>query len=94
MTGLEMIQQMGERAREAASALALAGAEEKNGALAAIAAAFKAAAAHKGQPTVILAKTTKGKGVSFMENDAGWHGKAPKPEELETALAELSAAAE
>ena len=40
MTGLEMIQQMGERAREAASALALAGAEEKNGALAAIAAAL------------------------------------------------------
>ena len=39
-------------------------------------------------------RQVKGKGVSFMENQAGWHGKAPKPEELEKALAELSADAE
>lgn len=45
-----------------------------------------------GQPTVILLKTTKGKGVSFMENAVGWHGKAAKPAELEKALAELEAA--
>lgn len=43
----------------------------------------------KGRPTVIIAETVKGKGVSFMENQAGWHGKAPKPEEVEKALAEL-----
>ena len=43
----------------------------------------------KGSPTVIIAKTVKGKGVSFMENEAGWHGKAPKGEELERALEEL-----
>ncbi len=59
--------------------------------LAAIAAAFEAAAAHKGQPTVILAKTTKGKGVSFMENDAGWHGKAPNEEQYAKAHEELAA---
>lgn len=59
--------------------------------LAAIAAAFEAAAAHKGQPTVILAKTTKGKGVSFMENDAGWHGKAPNDEQYAKAHEELAA---
>ncbi|MBQ7705987.1 MAG: transketolase [Selenomonadaceae bacterium] len=41
------------------------------------------------QPTVILLKTIKGKGVSFMENVAGWHGKAAKPDECEKALAEL-----
>ena len=41
--------------------------------------------------TVILAKTTKGKGVSFMENDAGWHGKAPNDEQMEQARAELTA---
>ena len=45
-------------------------------------------------PTAILMRTVKGKGVSFMENQAGWHGKAPKSEELEKALAELSADAE
>ncbi|WP_177224003.1 transketolase [Neomoorella thermoacetica] len=44
----------------------------------------------KGKPTVIIAETIKGKGVSFMENQAGWHGKAPKPEEVEKALAELA----
>ena len=43
-------------------------------------------------PTVLLAKTVKGKGVSFMENDAGWHGKAPNAEQYETARAELVAA--
>lgn len=44
-----------------------------------------------GKPTMIIAKTVKGKGVSFMENVADWHGKAPKPEELEKALADLAA---
>jgi transketolase len=42
-------------------------------------------------PQLILAQTVKGKGVSFMENQAGWHGKAPNAEEVETALAELNA---
>lgn len=41
------------------------------------------------KPTVIIAKTIKGKGVSFMENQAGWHGKAPKKEEFELAMKEL-----
>ncbi|MHB8169303.1 MAG: transketolase [Thermoleophilia bacterium] len=40
-------------------------------------------------PTAIIARTVKGKGVSFMENNAGWHGKAPSPEETRRALAEL-----
>jgi transketolase len=44
----------------------------------------------KGRPAVIIAETVKGKGVSFMENQAGWHGRAPKPEEVEQALAEIS----
>lgn len=43
----------------------------------------------KGKPTVVLARTIKGKGVSFMENEAEWHGIAPKPEELDKALREL-----
>ncbi|HBD87189.1 MAG TPA: transketolase [Clostridiales bacterium] len=43
------------------------------------------------KPTVILAKTVKGKGVSFMENNAGWHGKAPNAEQYAQAMAELSA---
>ena len=43
----------------------------------------------QGQPAVIIARTVKGKGVSFMENQAGWHGKAPSDEELKQALAEL-----
>jgi len=38
---------------------------------------------------VVLAKTVKGKGVSFMENDAGWHGKAPSDEQYDTARTEL-----
>lgn len=57
----------------------------------AIKAALDEAGACKGSPTVILAHTTKGKGVSFMENDAGWHGKAPNDEQFETARAELEA---
>ena len=53
--------------------------------------AFDEAAACKGKPSVILAKTVKGKGVSFMENNAGWHGKAPNAEQFEQAKAELEA---
>ena len=53
--------------------------------------AFNAAAACKGKPTVLLAKTIKGKGVSFMEGDYGWHGKAPNDEQYEKAHAELAA---
>ncbi len=52
-------------------------------------AAYDEAAATKGRPTVIVAKTVKGKGVSFMENAAGWHGKAPNAEELQRALDEI-----
>ena len=43
----------------------------------------------KGKPTAIVAKTTKGKGVSFMENQAGWHGKAPNQEQRDQAIAEI-----
>ena len=57
----------------------------------ALEAAFNEAAATKGMPTAIVMKTVKGKGVSFMENDAGWHGKAPNAEEYEKAMAELKA---
>ncbi|MBU0683589.1 MAG: transketolase [Candidatus Omnitrophota bacterium] len=46
----------------------------------------------KGKPQMIIAHTVKGKGVSFIENKAGWHGVAPKPEELEKALKELDIA--
>ena len=53
--------------------------------------AYQQAAATKGQPTVILAKTVKGKGISFMENDAGWHGKAPNDEQVAHAVSELKA---
>ncbi len=53
--------------------------------------AVEEAKATKGQPTMIVCKTTKGKGVSFMENQAGWHGKAPNAEEYEKAVAELKA---
>ena len=53
--------------------------------------AYQQAAATKGQPTVILAKTVKGKGISFMENDAGWHGKAPNDQQLAQAVSELKA---
>ena len=54
-----------------------------------IAAAMKEARETKGQPTAIVMKTVKGKGVSFMENNAGWHGKAPSDEEYATAIADL-----
>ena len=52
-------------------------------------AAFKEAKATKGMPTAIIAKTIKGKNVSFMENQAGWHGKAPNDEEYAIAMADL-----
>jgi transketolase len=55
-----------------------------------IANAFDNARATKGTPTVIIAKTVKGSGVSFMENQAGWHGIAPNAEQLATAIEELS----
>lgn len=55
-------------------------------------AALAEAKADKSRPSVILAKTVKGKGVSFMENDAGWHGKAPNAEQFKQAMAELNAA--
>ena len=58
----------------------------------AILAAFAEAKATKGQPTVILAKTVKGKGVSYMENNAGLHGKAPNAEQFAQAKVELEAA--
>jgi transketolase len=54
-----------------------------------IAAALKEAKETKGQPTAIIAKTIKGKDVSFMENNAGWHGKAPNDEEFAIAMADL-----
>ncbi|MBR5267637.1 MAG: transketolase [Lachnospiraceae bacterium] len=57
-------------------------------------AAFDEARTVKGMPTAIVLKTTKGKGVSFMENNAGWHGKAPNDEELAIAMAELEKAGE
>ena len=52
-------------------------------------AAFKEAKTVKGQPTAIIAKTLKGKGVSFMENQVGWHGKAPNDEQYAIAMADL-----
>ena len=51
--------------------------------------AFAKAKATTGKPTAIIAKTVKGKGISFMENQCGWHGKAPNDEEFETALKDL-----
>ncbi len=53
--------------------------------------AVNKAKAVKGKPTVIIAKSVKGKGVSFMENQAAWHGAAPKQEQFEQAIAELDA---
>jgi len=58
----------------------------------ALLAAFETAADNRGRPTAVIAKTIKGKGVSFMENQAAWHGKAPTSEELAKALAELGSA--
>ena len=49
-----------------------------------------AKAGRGGRPHAVIARTVKGKGVSFMENQAGWHGKAPTPEQAEEALAELA----
>lgn len=54
-----------------------------------IKAAFAEAKATKDKPTAIIAKTHKGRGVSFMENDAGWHGKAPNEEQAKQAVEEL-----
>ena len=53
--------------------------------------AFAEAETVKGKPTVLLLKTVKGKGVSFMENNAGWHGKAPNDEQYAQAKAEVEA---
>jgi transketolase len=50
---------------------------------------YEKAMAVKGKPVCIVAKTVKGKGVSFMEDQAGWHGKAPNDEQLEAAIKEL-----
>ena len=52
--------------------------------------AFAEAKATKGVPTAIIAKTVKGKGVSFMENQVGWHGKAPNDEQFATAMEDLA----
>ena len=57
-------------------------------------AAFKEAKTVKGQPTAIIAKTVKGQGVSFRENQVGWHGKAPNDEEYKIAMEELEKAGE
>ncbi|MBR5534248.1 MAG: transketolase [Ruminiclostridium sp.] len=58
---------------------------------AALIAAFEQAAACKGKPTMLLARTVKGKGISYMENNAGWHGKAPSDEQYEQGKKELEA---
>ena len=55
-----------------------------------IRAAFQEARQTKGMPTVIIMKTIKGKGVSFMENEAGWHGKAPDEEQYKVAMDDLT----
>lgn len=55
-------------------------------------AAFNAAAEFKGKPSVIVASSVKGKGVSFMEDHVGWHGTAPNAEQYEQAMSELNAA--
>ncbi|MDD6158693.1 MAG: transketolase [bacterium] len=59
-----------------------------------IEAALTAARAEKGHPSAIVMKTVKGKGVSFMENQVGWHGTAPNAEQYEQAMAELDSALE
>lgn len=56
--------------------------------------AFDEAKTVKGMPTAIILKTVKGKGISYMENNAGWHGKAPNDEEYEKAMKELEKAGE
>lgn len=62
--------------------------------MAQIEAAFAEAREVTGTPVAIIAETVKGKGVSFMENQVGWHGKAPNDEQFEQAMAELAAAGE
>ena len=62
--------------------------------MAQIRAAFEEAKATKGMPSAIVMKTVKGRGVSFMENQAGWHGKAPNDEENAIAMEELKKAGE
>ena len=62
--------------------------------MAQIRAAFDDAKAVKGQPSAIVMKTVKGRGVSYMENQAGWHGKAPNDEEYAIAMEELGKAGE
>lgn len=57
-------------------------------------AAFDEARSTKGMPTAIVMKTVKGRGVSFMENNVGWHGKAPNDEEYAAAMEELERAGE
>ena len=59
-----------------------------------LAAAFKEARETKGAPTAIVMKTVKGKGISYMENQVGWHGKAPNDEEYAIAMKELKEAKE
>lgn len=59
-----------------------------------IAAAFQEARQTKGMPTAIIANTTKGRGISFMEDAAEWHGKAPKEEEFNVAMEDLRKAGE
>ena len=59
-----------------------------------IEAAFKEARETKGMPTAIVAKTVKGKGVSFMENQVGWHGAAPNDEQYAVAMEDLEKAGE
>ena len=54
-------------------------------------AAFDAARATRGKPSVIIARSVKGKGVSFMENQVGWHGSAPNDEQYAQAVAEIKA---
>ena len=60
----------------------------------ALKAAFDEAKQTKGQPTAIIAKTVKGKGVSFMENQCSWHGTAPNDEQYAQAMEELEKAGE
>jgi transketolase len=62
--------------------------------IASLISAFDKAAAAKGKPSIVIADTVKGKGVSFIENKAEWHGIAPKKEEYERAVKELDAALE
>ena len=62
--------------------------------VASVRAALEAAVAHAGSPVAVIAKTVKGKGVSFMEDQASWHGNAPSAEQAKVALAEIDAVGE